>query len=79
MARMRVIADPQRYGFAVGRVRVLETRLLKKSHFERLLDASSLFEQKRILSETIYGGYLENVNTADDIEIALDRSIADLY
>lgn len=79
MARVRVIADPVRYGFAVGRVRVLETRLLSRSHFERLLDAPSFVEQRRILSETVYGGYLEDATTAEDVERALDRALADVY
>ncbi|MDZ4063450.1 MAG: V-type ATPase subunit [Coriobacteriia bacterium] len=79
MAHTRVIADPIRYGFAVGRVRVLETRLLSRSHFERLLDAPSFAEQKRVLSETVYGGYLESATTADDVERAVDRALADVY
>jgi len=76
---VRPIADPRRYGFAVGRVRVLETRLLGRSTYERLLDAHSFQEQKRILSETAYGAFLENANTADDVEIALDRALRQLY
>lgn len=79
MARTRIIGDPIRYGFAVGRVRVLETRLLNHSHFERLLDAPSFVEQKRILSETVYGGYLDDAETAEDVERALDRALLDVY
>lgn len=79
MAYTRTIADPIRYGFAVGRVRVLETRLLNRSHFERLLDAPSFAEQRRILSETVYGGYLEDAVTAEDVEVALDRALLDVY
>lgn len=72
------IKDPLRYGFAVGRVRVLETRLLKHSHYVRLLDAADFGEQRRVLSETPYGAYLDDASTADDIELALDRALADL-
>lgn len=79
MARTHVIGDPIRYGFAVGRVRVLETRLLARSHFERLLDAPSFVEQKRVLSETVYGGYLEAATTADDVERAIDHALVDVY
>jgi V/A-type H+-transporting ATPase subunit C len=76
---VRAIRDPLRFGFAVGRVRVLETHLLKRSTYERLLDAASFADQRRVLSETTYGGYLENASTAEDVERALDRAQADLY
>jgi len=79
MARVRVMKDPMRYGFAVGRIRVLEARLLPRSTYERLLDAPSFYEQKRILSETPYGTYLEQAETAEDVERALDRALGDLY
>ncbi len=73
------IYDSLRYGYAVGRVRVLETRLLKRSYFERLLDAHDFAEQRRILSETIYGGMLEGALTAEDVERALDAGLVALY
>lgn len=73
------IRDDIRYGFAVGRVRVLEGRLLSRVTFERLLDAPDLREQKRVLAETHVGRYLEGVETADEVERALDASLADLY
>ncbi|MHB9004489.1 MAG: V-type ATPase subunit [Coriobacteriia bacterium] len=72
------ISDSLRYGFAVGRVRVLETRLLKRSHFERLLAANDFAEQRRILSETAYGGYLENAADVEDVEVALNKVLRDL-
>jgi len=79
VARYRTIRDAIRFGYAVGRVRVLETRLLKRSHYERLLDARTFEDQRRVLSETVYGSYLDHARTADDVEIALDRALADLY
>ncbi|MFU8890404.1 MAG: V-type ATPase subunit [Anaerosomatales bacterium] len=79
MTRLRVIADPKRYGFAVGRVRVLETNLLGPMTFERLLDARDFDRQRRILADTVYAGYLEGASTPDDVEQALDASLVDLY
>ncbi len=73
------IRDDIRYGYAVGRVRVLDGRLLSRNTFERLLDASDLREQKRILAETHVGRYLEGAETAGEVERALDASLADLY
>lgn len=73
------IRDPLRYGYAVGRVRVLESRMLGRSHFERLLDASDFAAQQRILSETVYGAVLEGAQTCEDVERALDVWLAELY
>lgn len=66
------------FGFATGRVRACETRLLGRSHLERLLDTDSLGEQVRILSESVYGGYLDDVSEIADVELALRRASADL-
>ena len=71
--------DDIRYGFAVGRVRVLQSRLLSRSVYERLIDAPDFAEQLRVLSETAFGHYLERVETAEDVERALDASLGDLY
>ena len=67
------------YGFAVGRVMVLRTRLLNRATYERLLDAPTLSEQKRVLSETHFGRFIEGVRTASEIERAVDESLRDLY
>lgn len=79
MSAMVRIRDDIRYGYAVGRVRVLDGRLLSRNTFERLLDAFDLREQKRILAETHVGRYLEGAETAGEVERALDASLADLY
>ena len=77
--RRSVIRDSLRYGFAVGRVRVLETHLLPHATYERLIEARSLAEQRRILGETVYGGYLEMAHTIEGIERGLDAALSDLY
>ncbi len=71
--------DDIRYGFAVGRVRVLQARLLSRSVYERLIDAPDFAEQRRVLSETAFGRYLEHAETAEDVERALEASLGDLY
>jgi V/A-type H+-transporting ATPase subunit C len=71
--------DSTRYGFAVGRVMVLRTRLLGRSAFERLLDAPTFADQRRVLSETHFGRFVEHVATARDVELAVDESLRDLY
>lgn len=73
------VQEATRYGFAVGKVRVLETRILGRSSYERLLDAESFEEQRRILSDTLYGRYLEGVATADGVERALSEALDGFY
>ena len=68
-----------RYGFAVGRVRVLETKVFGKATYERLLDAHTYSEQRRILSDTVYGRYLEGAETPAAVEEALWRALGDFY
>ena len=47
-----------------ARCDVLETRALGRAAYERLLDAPTFAEQKRLLSETPYGRHLEHAETA---------------
>lgn len=46
------------YAYAVGTIRVLETRLLTRGMVERMLDAADVDELLRILSDTAYGALL---------------------
>lgn len=71
--------DGMRYGFAVGKVRVLETRLLDRSTLERLVDAHGFGDQRRILSETPYGRFLDTATTAVDVETAIDEALDSAY
>ncbi|GAB4289057.1 MAG: V-type ATP synthase subunit C [Coriobacteriia bacterium] len=73
------VREPIRYGFAVGRVRVLESRMLSSGTYERLLDAADFAEQKRVLSDSVYGRFLEDAETTDDVERALDAALDELY
>jgi len=75
----RLTRDALRYGFAVGKVRVLETRMLDRAAYERLLDAPTFAEQRRLLAETPYGRYLESAQTAEDVERGLDQALDGFY
>lgn len=72
---IRLTRDSIRYGFAVGKIRVLETRVIDRGALERLLDASTFAEQKRLLSETPYGRFLEGAETPEAVERALDEAL----
>lgn len=76
---VRATRDALRYGFAVGKVRVLATRMLDAAAFERLLDARDFAEQKRLLSDTVYGRHLESVDSADGVERALEAALEEFY
>jgi V/A-type H+-transporting ATPase subunit C len=62
-----------RYAYAVGVVRVLETRTLSRDRIDRAADASSVEEVLRILGETTYSEYLSDLKTPADYESFLDR------
>jgi V/A-type H+-transporting ATPase subunit C len=75
----KTVRDAIRYGFAVGKVRVLETRVFSGGTYERLVDAPTFAEQKRILSDTVYGRHLESALTADDVEAGLEAALDEFY
>lgn len=75
----RAVRDSVRYGYAVGRVRVLQTRIFGAGTFERLVDAPDFAEQRKILSDSVYGRYLEGANSADDVEAALQSAMVEFY
>ncbi len=56
-----------RYAFVNGIVRAKEARLLKKSHFDRLIEAG-IESFKPILSDTPYTGAGDLLNTLSDVE-----------
>lgn len=68
-----------RYGFACGKVRVLEERVFSRGMYERLLDAATFADQRRLLSDTPYGRFLELADTADGVERALAEAVDGFY
>jgi len=64
------------YAFAVGRVRVLETRLLDKSKLERMIEAVSVEEALKVLTETEYAGAVAEMATVHDFERMLHSEMA---
>ncbi len=75
----KAVRESIQYGFAVGKVRVLETRVFGVPTYERLLDAADFEEQRRILSDTIYGRYLDGAQSTSDVERGLDSALDDFY
>ncbi|MBI4744894.1 MAG: V-type ATP synthase subunit C [Actinobacteria bacterium] len=76
---LRAFKDPIEYGFAVGRVKVLESQLLSHQRVERLMGSKDISEALKILSETSYGQFFENIVSSTDIDRALENFLSDAY
>ncbi len=62
-----------RYAYAVGVIRVLETRSLSRERIERAAGASNSEEVLRILAETPYSEYLSTLAGPEDYESFLEK------
>jgi len=67
-----------KYAYAVGRIRVLETRLLDRTVVGRLLEAELAQEVLRVLSEGEYENSLSNIRV-EDFETALNIERESVY
>jgi len=70
------------YGFAVGRVRSLETTLLDRNRYDRLVRTRDGDEFLSVLAETAYGRYFEGERSGrqgNDIERALAEATDDEF
>lgn len=65
------------FAFATGRIRALEAKLLKKAHYQRLLDTADAGEAWRALAELGYTKAAER--KLDEYEDTLTRELRDLY
>ncbi len=71
-------AEMIKYGFATGRVRVLETRLIGRARINRLIEADNLEEAHHILAETDYGTDIRIADTLTETERVLEKKERDL-
>ena len=67
------------YGFATGRVRALEPRMVSRARIDRLIEAQNLEEIHRVLAETDYGPELRAADTIDEVETALESRLGEVY
>ncbi len=56
---MIAASEDTRYGFAIGRVRALETTLLDATRYDRLVRTHSQHEYRVQLADTVYGRFLD--------------------
>jgi V/A-type H+/Na+-transporting ATPase subunit C len=68
-----------RYGFATGRVRVLEAKLVSAQRIVRLVEAQTLEEIHQVLGETDYGSELRHAATVEQVEEAMEGQLEKAY
>lgn len=59
--------------------RILEKKLLKKETYDRLIEADSLEEFRKILSETDYSDSIKDMTSREQFDRELDRELVDMY
>lgn len=67
------------YAYAVGRIRVLETRLLDKSKLERMVEAPTVDEALKVLAETDYANMVAELDSVYEFEKILQEEIRRTY
>ncbi|MBS4022269.1 MAG: V-type ATP synthase subunit C [Dethiobacter sp.] len=73
------MSNKERYAYAVGRIRAMETRLLDRSKIERMVEARSAEEALKVLGETEYGEYLAEFDSVHGYEAMLDLELRRIY
>jgi V/A-type H+-transporting ATPase subunit C len=75
-----VSSHDQRYAYASGRIRALETTLLGRQRLDRIAEAGSLDEAARLLSDTAYGVHLDEMEESGHriFLIGEERRVLDL-
>ncbi len=71
--------DLIKHGFSIGRVHVLEERMLSSDDFERLLQADDIASVLHILEETDYDVFVEKIKDEADIEDGLEKYLISFY
>ncbi len=75
---LKSYSEPVRYGYAVGRIKVLESKLLSHHRLNRLIEADYQ-EALHILDEVELGDYLKGARVAGEVDAGLIRYLKDVY
>lgn len=67
------------YAYAVGRIRALETRLLDRGRFERMIDSSSAEDALKVLAETDYSGAVSELSDFHNFESVLTAELKNSF
>ncbi len=80
MVKMMVVGQDTRYTYAVGRIRVLESRLVRQEVFERMLGEKDPFSSLRLLSDSPdYSKEVSDLKELQDFEALLIRQLKNTY
>ncbi len=71
--------DDTIFAYAVGRTRALETRLLDRARFERMIDASSAEEALKVLGESAYANAVAELPDVHDFETILAAELKETF
>ena len=71
--------NPMQFTQVIPRLRVLETRLLDKAKFDRMIDGDSANEALKVLQESEYAGVMTGVKRPEDYEMVLARELKRVY
>jgi len=67
------------YAYAVGRTRALETRLVDRARFERMIEASSAHEALKVLAESDYAAAITELSDIYNFESMLASELKDIF
>lgn len=67
-----------RYAYAVGRIRVLETRLLNKSNIDRMLGAKSAEDAFKVLNDMDYASHSTDISHVADFQKVLNYGLREV-
>lgn len=73
------MAQKERYGYAVARLRALENRLLDESIFQRMIDCDTLEAAVKILGETPYSAWLMELKSSQEFDKAIEAELQHSY
>ncbi|MGM0688570.1 MAG: V-type ATP synthase subunit C [Bacillota bacterium] len=71
--------DDTIYAYAVGRTRALETRLLDRARFDRMIEAVSAEEALKILAESDYANAVAELADIHDFESMLSAELKETF
>ncbi|NLM51719.1 MAG: V-type ATP synthase subunit C [Firmicutes bacterium] len=71
--------NSDRYLYAVGRISVMETRLVDSSKIERMVEAKDAEEALKVLAETEYAGHMADLGSVYEYEKILEAELRRVY
>ncbi|HEX30664.1 TPA: hypothetical protein ENG04_11345, partial [Candidatus Poribacteria bacterium] len=74
-----LFSEDTRYAFAVGKIRVLETRLLSRAELQRMMEAPSAQEALSVLMDSPYEEFLSTLSSPLQFEEALNAELERTY